>query len=187
MDKKLCVIQDAVAQGSPQQICASLQALGQRRTPERVQVVEELLLSSYESVQSVAAQTLAELESSESLPALRALFTRLLESPRKFGLRGVVATAIGNTASEESTAELVGWFLSLSTYGARFELLPMFARMDAEHAIPVLRQAWASADSSLKHSILVAASELRSPALIGLGLRDSDPQIREIANGMRPV
>ena len=183
MDKGLDRLTAAIAdRRGPTEICAALRGLGSRRTEARVNLAEELLGSRYEGVQSVAAQTLGKWKSSRSLPALRAFLSGLHGS--RFALRGVVAEAIGQALGDNDGPELIAWFLSLSTFRARFELLPAVAHVDPDVAIPLLRAAWKSADVALKHSILQAASELRSPSLLGLALRDRDGRVREIARGI---
>ena len=166
----------------PNAVCDALRATAtQRPTPDRVKRVEAHRRSRSESVQSVAAQVLAGWRSNASLPALRELFDALARRPGSHALRGVVARAMGKVLRASDTPDIVAWFLSLPTYNARFELLPTVARVRPKRATPLLEAAWATANRPLKHSILVAASEMRVPELFDLGLGDRDAYIRELA------
>lgn len=173
---------EALASKDPAIICDGLRALGERRpTPARVAAVEAQLDSKFQSVQSVAAQVLAAWGSHESLPRLRATFDRLNAS-HLYAQRAIIAKAMGAVLRASDTEGIIDWFLSLPTYNARFELLPTVACVDPKRAKPLLEKAWSVGDRQMKHSILVAASEMGQPWMfIPSGLRDPDGFIRELA------
>ncbi len=148
------------ARPDPAIICQGLQVLGKQvRTPARIAEVEAQLESKFESVQSVAAQVLAAWRSHESLPRLRATFERL-KAPRLYAQRAIIAKVMGAVLRASDTEYIIEWFLSLPTYNARFELLPTVACVDPKRAKPLLEKAWSVGDRQMKHSILVAASEM---------------------------
>lgn len=174
---------DRLESTDPATICEALRHLSRNRpTPKSIAAVEAKLESKFESVQSLAAQVLATWQSHGSLPKLRAAFERLT-SEKGYGQRKTLAKAMGALLQPKDTKQIIDWFLALPTYNERYDLLPTVACVDPKRATPLLERAWAVGDPQLKHSILVAASEMRLPwKFIPLGQRDSDSHVRKVAN-----
>lgn len=169
---------------NPTVVCAQLrEAASAAPTDDLRNRVEALLHSKFESVQSVAGQTLAAWRVPQSLPSLLAWFDRVSNADAsRISIRHVAGHCIAAFASADTAVALVRYFVQSRPNVRRYEFLPVFKSLSGKDAESTMIEAWAIADRELKQALLQAANEMgvnNLPTLVALGESDADSCIRE--------
>jgi hypothetical protein len=127
-----------------------------KATPERRAEVEQALLSKWEGVQSVAAQTLGRWGGRESVDVLRRWLDSLNDRPAAWSLVGVAADALASCVGDDDVDWIVGDYARLPQTLERHDRLAILVALPRKKTKARLKSELRSADPGRRDAAEVA-------------------------------